>query len=539
MGLLTLVEDRPTPSAVYNWRVYACACVASFASCMIGYDSAFFGTTIALESFEQEFRFDEMSESHLNFIKANIVSIYQAGAFFGALFAYASAYWLGRKFSLILWSLLFILGAGMMLGANGDRGLDLIYAGRVIAGIGVGATSNVVPIYISELSPPAVRGRLVGIYELGWQVGGLIGFWINYGLTENMEPSHKQWIIPFAVQLVPGGLLFIGAFWLRESPRWLVSKNRRDQAIKNLCWIRNLPEDEIYIVEEVAFIDAAIEEQNAAIGVGFWKPFKAVGQNKKVQWRFVLGCMLFLFQNGSGINAINYYSPTVFKSIGISGGNTAFLTTGIFGVVKTVLTFVWLFILIDRLGRRNLLMIGAGGGSICMWIIGGYINANPTDTTAGSSSLSSGGIAAIFFFYLWTAFYTPSWNDNEMFDQQVRSLGQASAAASNWFWNFIIARFTPQMFANMGPSGCGVYYFFASMMILSIIWVYFVMPETKGIPLESMNRLFEIMPARKAHRTVHAEDEAREADFRHDAEGAGLSISKEKFDHVEKTTEQA
>ncbi|KAI7381059.1 putative quinate, partial [Hortaea werneckii] len=158
----------------------------------------------------------------------------------------------------------------------------------------------------------------------------------------------------------------------------------------------------------------------------------------------------------------------------------------------------------------------------------GYINANPTDSTAGSSSLSSGGIAAVFFFYLC-----------EMFDQQVRSLGQASAAASNWFWNFIIARFTPQMFANMGPSGCGVYYFFASMMILSIFWVYFVMPETKGIPLESMNRLFEIMPARKAHRTVHAEDEAREADFRHDAEGAGLSITKEKFDHVEKTTEEA
>ncbi|RMX83788.1 hypothetical protein D0869_05049 [Hortaea werneckii] len=539
MGLLTLVEDRPTPSAVYNWRVYACACVASFASCMIGYDSAFFGTTIALESFEQEFRFDEMSESHLNFIKANIVSLYQAGAFFGALFAYASAYWLGRKFSLILWSLLFLLGAGIMLGANGDRGLDLIYAGRVIAGVGVGATSNVVPIYISELSPPAVRGRLVGIYELGWQLGGLVGFWINYGLTEHMEPSHKQWIIPFAVQLIPGGLLFLGAFWLRESPRWLISKNRRDQAIKNLCWIRNLREDEIYIVEEVAFIDAAIEEQNAAIGIGFWKPFKAVGQNKKVQWRFVLGCMLFLFQNGSGINAINYYSPTVFKSIGISGGNTAFLTTGIFGVVKTVLTFVWLFLLIDRLGRRKLLMIGAGGGSICMWIIGGYINANPTDSTAGSSSLSSGGIAAIFFFYLWCDRLLHSELECEMFDQQVRALGQASAAASNWFWNFIIARFTPQMFANMGPSGCGVYYFFASMMILSIIWVYFVMPETKGIPLESMNRLFEIMPARKAHRTVHAEDEAREADFRHDAEGAGLSISKEKFDHVEKTTEQA
>lgn len=276
----------------------------------IGYDSAFIGTTIALDSFESEFRFNEYSESRLDLVKSNIVSVYQAGAFFGALFAYVSAYYLGRKFSLIFWSLVFLLGAGLMLGANGDRGLGLIYAGRVLAGIGVGATSNIVPIYISELAPPAVRGRLVGIYELGWQIGGLVGFWINYGLTETMEPSHKQWIIPFAVQLIPGGLLFFGAFWLRESPRWLMSKNRRELAIKNLCWIRNLQAEELYIVEEVAFIDAALEEQSASIGIGFWKPFKAVVNNRRIMWRFFLGTMLFLWQNASGINAINYYSPT-------------------------------------------------------------------------------------------------------------------------------------------------------------------------------------------------------------------------------------
>lgn len=125
-----------------------------------------------------------------------------------------------------------------------------------------------------------------------------------------------------------------------------------------------------------------------------------------------------------------------------------------------------------------------------------------------------------------------------MFDQNTRSLGQASAAASNWFWNFIISRFTPQMFDTMGPSGCGVYYFFACMMICSIPFTYFLIPETKGIPLESMDRLFEIKPVRKAHKTVHAEDAAREEEFRHDAEGAGLSIAKEKLEHVEKTTEQ-
>ena len=134
MGLLTLVEDRPTPRAVYNWRVYACAAIASFASCMIGYDSAFIGTTLALPSFVDEFKFDEMTDSHLALVKANIVSVYQAGAFFGSFFAYGSAHFLGRKKSLWVFAIVFILGAGLMLGANGDRGLGLIYGGRVLAG---------------------------------------------------------------------------------------------------------------------------------------------------------------------------------------------------------------------------------------------------------------------------------------------------------------------------------------------------------------------------------------------------------------------
>jgi len=499
MGLLTLVEDRPTPKAVYNWRVYTAASVASWAACMIGYDSAFIGTTLALPSFAEEFKFAEMSKEHLNLTKANIVSVYQAGAFFGAFGAYASSHYIGRRMSLILWVLIFIIGAGMMLGANGDRGLGLIIGGRVLAGLGVGGCSNMVPIYISELSPPAVRGRLVGIYELGWQVGGLVGFWINYGLEQTMAPSHKQWIIPFAVQLIPAGCLLIGAVWMRESPRWCLSKGKREQALKDLCWIRNLPQDHPYIMEELEAIDAQVEHDRITVGPGFWKPFGALKQ-RKVQYRLFLGGMLFLWQNGSGINAINYYSPTVFKSLGVTEG---FLTTGIFGVVKTVLTVVWLLYLIDRLGRTKLLMLGALGGSLCMWYIAAYIKiADPTNNANPSGDLSSGGISAVFFFYLWTAFYTPSWNgtpwviNSEMYSQQTRSLGQAFAAANNWFWNFIISRFTPQMFSTMGY---GVYMFFACLMLLSIPFVFFLIPETKGIPLERMDELFAIKPAVKAH----------------------------------------
>jgi len=355
-----------------------------------------------------------------------------------------------------------------------------------------------------------------------------------------MAPSHKQWLIPFAVQLIPAGLLLIGALWLHESPRWLLSRNRREKAIKNLCWIRNLPSDDLYIVEEVAMLDAALEEQASTIGVGFWKPFKAVGRSRTVQWRFLLGGLLFMWQNGSGINAINYYSPTVFKAIGVVGTNAGFLTTGIFGVVKTVLTLVWMFFLIDNLGRRRLLMFGALGGSVCMWIIGGYVSTIRVDEVK-TGGLSSGGIAAIFFFYLWTAFYTPSWNgtpwvlNSEIFDTNTRGLGQASAAANNWFWNFIISRFTPQMFNNMGPSGCGVFFFFASMMLASIVFVYFLLPETKSVPLESMDRLFAIKPVRHANRIVLEQDRARDEEFRH----GEWSAPKDKSEFLEHTSERA
>lgn len=146
---------------------------------MIGYDSAFIGTTLALPSFVEEFRLDEMEDSALALQKANIVSVYQAGAFFGALFAYGFAHFLGRRRSMLVFVAVFVLGAGLMLGANRERGLGMITGPRVLAGIGVGGCSMLTPIYISEISPPAVRGALVGIYELGWQIGGLVGFWVS------------------------------------------------------------------------------------------------------------------------------------------------------------------------------------------------------------------------------------------------------------------------------------------------------------------------------------------------------------------------
>lgn len=170
-----------------------------------------------------------------------------------------------------------------------------------------------------------------------------------------------------------------------------------------------------------------------------------------------------------------------------------------------------------------LLMIGSIGGSLCMWFIGAYIKiANTSNPAPASSSdnginLSPGGIAAMVAFYLWTVLYTPSWNGtpwvlcSEIFDQNTRSLGQANAAANNWLWNFIIARFTEQMFNTWKY---GVYFFFASLMLLSWVFVFFCIPETKSIPLESVERLFDAKPTWKAHSIVMKDlqmhNEARE-----------------------------
>lgn len=196
-------------------------------------------------------------------------------------------------------------------------------------------------------------------------------------------------------------------------------------------------------------------------------------------------------------------------------------------------------VLIDHMGRRNLLMIGAAGGAFCMYFIGAYIKIANTEAKLASGadvSLSSGGIAAVFFFYLYTAFYTPSWNgtpwvlNSEMFDQNTRSLGQANAAANNWFWNFIVARFTEQMFRAWG---FGVYLFFASLMVISIFFVFFCIPETKGVPLEAMDKLFETKPIWKANKIVMEDLRLQDEEFRHNAEGVDLREEKANAEQIE------
>ncbi|THU92999.1 general substrate transporter [Dendrothele bispora CBS 962.96] len=492
MAKLGRIEDRPTPPEVYNWKVYFNAFVATFAAVMIGYDSAFIGTSISLTSFKKEFDLVSKSTTEFNLISANIVSLYQAGCFFGAFFGYPIGYFLGRKWGLFISAVIFNIGAILQVVASSSTGLGIVYAGRIIVGLGIGIASNLAPIYVAEIAPPAIRGRLIGMYELCWQIGGVIGFWINYGTAKNIPEGHTQWLVAFAVQLIPGGLLMLGAPFLIESPRWLMSRDRTRSSLSSLSSLRNLPSEHEFVQREYLETEEAIKHERSLAGAGFFGPMQTVGRSRKLVWRLVLGMSLFAWQNATGINAINYYSPTIFKSIGVTGQNTSLLTTGVYGIIKLVGAMIWLLYLVDQLGRRSLLMIGSIGGAISMYYIGAYIAiAKPQNNP--TLAITSSGRSAIAFFYIWTIFYSPTWNGTpwvvgaEFFPQHVRTFTSSCIAASNWLFAFLIARFTPQMFTSMGY---GVYLFFASLMILSVFYVYFLLPETKQVPLERMNELF-------------------------------------------------
>lgn len=396
------------------------------ASAMYGYDSAFIGGTLALPSFKHRFGLDTVSPKELTNLSSNIVSTFQAGAFFGAIAGFFIAERLGRKLTIMGAGALFMCGAGLMLHGT----LGLLYGGRVLTGLSIGAIATIVPIYIAECSPARIRGLLVGIFEIMLQVALVFGFWINYGVEKNIpRTSDRQWHIPVAVQFVPAGLLLISMPFIIESPRWLVSKNRVSQAEKALCWVRNLPAEHEYIKAEMEEIQASITHELEVSGgrrttIQIFRELRAPG----IRNRVIICVLLMLLQNLTGINAINYYSPTILKAIGYTGTSVGLLATGIYGLVKMLTTLVFMVFFVDRFGRRPALLVGAAGAMVAMFYLAGY-SALSGSFEGKTPTGDSGSKAALAMIYIYAIFYGFSWNGipwifaSEVLPNRVRTLG--------------------------------------------------------------------------------------------------------------------
>ncbi|KAI2463022.1 general substrate transporter [Annulohypoxylon bovei var. microspora] len=482
----------PAPNEVYNWRIYALAICASMGSSMFGYDSAFIGGAITLPSFVSRFGLGTSASEQSAALSANIVSTFQAGCFFGAILMSYFTEKFGRKFPLITCGLVYNIGTIVQVASTGSIGM--VYAGRALTGLGVGAVTLVVPQYISECSPPAIRGRLVGVFETVLQFSQIVGFWVNYGVNKNISgTSDAQWRIPFSIQLVPGTLLILLMLLQPESPRWLIKAGKTDKARDVLERIRCLPRDDGYITWE---IDVVKEQLHQESELGATRPLSA--KLKEImqsgnRGRLALGMSIMMLQNLSGINALNYYSPKIFKSIGFSGTSVGLLATGVFGIVKTMATFIFICFGIDTLGRRKAMLIGSVGAMFAMFYLGAY--SKVSGSFQHTVVQDGGAYVAIIMIYVFAVFYAISWNGipwvfcAEVFPTGIRSLCLLFTTCTQWLGQFIIVYSTPYMMTNITY---GTFFFFGSFLIVGTLVVFFFMPETKGLSLEDMNVLFNV-----------------------------------------------
>lgn len=261
---------------------------------------------MALDSFRRDFGLAGVTKTARDTLQGNIVSTFQAGCFFGALITFPLAEKIGRKKAIMYSAAVFCVGGTLMTAAHGK--IAMLIAGRAVAGLGIGAVSLIVPVYIAETSPPSIRGRLVGIFEIASQGGGMCGFWINYAVDRTISKNTQtQWIVPLGLQLLPGLLLLAGITLCPESPRWLARKDRWEDAQKVLVDIRTLPANHDYIQAELADIRQQVEERSK-LRMSKTQMAKKLFE-KGTRNRIAIGLALMACQNMTGVNIITYYSP--------------------------------------------------------------------------------------------------------------------------------------------------------------------------------------------------------------------------------------
>ncbi|KAF2213814.1 hypothetical protein CERZMDRAFT_95847 [Cercospora zeae-maydis SCOH1-5] len=468
-------------------RTYLLTAVASFGGMLFGWDTGLIGAVLTMKSFQNSFGLDEDSPEFAN-LSGNIVSVLQAGCFFGALASFFVSDKFGRKTALIFADVIFIIGSIIQTCSGlSSTSLAELYVGRVVGGFGVGLISAVVPTYIGENANKEIRGRCIGCMQLFNVTGIMLSYFVNYGCNQNISSTNPaQWRVPFALQILPGVLLLFIVF-LNESPRWLVEKQKIHEARKALATVRALSIESEAVERE---LEEIIEDFNGHEKLRLFEQIKMTCREPKAMYTFSMAVTLMFWQQWTGTNSINYYSPQIFKSAGLVGQSAGLFATGIYGVVKVVFTSLALMLAVESLGRKWCLIMGALGQAFAMF----YIGINQAVNPPSGQGLDGHSIFAIICVYLFVVFYSFGWGavpfvlSAECAPNQTRSLVMSAALMTQWLFNFVIAKLTPIMLDKITY---GTFLLFGGCCILMAIYTVFCIPETKGVPLESIHLLFE------------------------------------------------
>ena len=450
--------------------IYGVTVVAALGGLLFGYDTAVIS---GAEKSIQAFLIDSQGLS--SFLHGVTVSSALIGCIFGGAISgfVSSAY--GRKKALIMAGVLFFLsalGSGnpeFLFFNKGESSMGLLWMFnfyRVIGGVGVGLASAVCPMYIGEIAPAEIRGRLVSLNQFAIIFGMLIVYFVNWGIADGQTIewiNEIGWRRMFLSETLPAAVFILLMFLVPESPRYLALKQKDTEALSILTRVNGV-EKAKQILED---IKSTIETSKA----------KLYSYGKAV---LIIGILLSVFQQFVGINVALYYAPRIFESMG-AAKDASMLQTIIMGLVNVVFTLVAI-LTVDKWGRKPLLIVGSIGMAIGMIAI------------STLAFLDIIGTTTLIFIIIYTASFMMSWGPicwvliSEIFPNKIRSQAVAIAVAAQWAANFFISSTYPPM---MEFSNGGTYFFYGVMSILSALFVWKYVPETKGKTLEEMEGLWK------------------------------------------------
>ncbi|OXG14265.1 monosaccharide transporter [Cryptococcus neoformans Ze90-1] len=474
---------------------------AAFSTCMggllFGFDQGILSIVLTMPQFLEQFpdiNIDVSSSAAFN--KGIMTALLELGAFIGALQAGFVADKYSRKKAIALGSIWFIIGAIIQ---TTSFSFAQLVVGRFIGGLGVGLLSAVAPMYISEVAPPNIRGALLAMEGATIVIGIVVMFYITYG--SRFIENDWSFRLPFLIQMAPCILLGIGLWKLPYSPRWLAGAGRDADCLAALMRLRHLPSSDPRLQAEWISIRAeAIQNREVIIkdhpslqGEDFMSELKL----EVVSWidmfrpklikRTIIGPILMLFQQFQGVNALIYYSPTLFEQLGLDYEMQLDMS-GVLNISQMVATIVAFFVL-DRVGRKPPLIFGSVCNTICHVIVAVIMAKFSHDWVKYHNEAWVAVAFILIFMFTFGVGWSPvPWAmPAEVHSSSRRAKGVAITTCACWLCNFIIGLITPPMLQNIKY---GTFLFFGVFSLLSGIWVWFFCPEPMGKTLEQMDEIF-------------------------------------------------
>ncbi|AGO14256.1 AaceriAFL207Cp [[Ashbya] aceris (nom. inval.)] len=509
------VEIPTKPATAYITVCLLCVFVA-FGGFIFGWDTGTISGFVNHTDFKRRFA-QVNNEGGYYWSNARvglIVAIFNIGCAVGGIILSKLGDMYGRRIGLMIVTLIYVVGIVIQIASNNKWYQYCI--GRVISGLGVGGIAVLSPMLISETSPKHLRGTLVSCYQLMITAGIFLGYCANYG-TKSKYDDSRQWRIPLGLCFLWAIFMVAGMVFVPESPRYLVEKDKIDAAKRSLATSNKVPVDDPAIEAEVNNIQAGVELERMA-GNASWGELFTV--RTKIFQRVIMGIMIQSLQQLTGNNYFFYYGTTIFDSVGLED---AYKTSIILGAVNFGSTFAAMYT-VDRFGRRKCLLYGAALMAICMVIFAtvGVTRLWPNGPDQPSSKPA--GNAMIVFTCLYIFFFATTWAPiayvivAETFPLKVKAKGMAIATAANWIWGFLIAFFTPYI-TNAIRFYYG--YVFMGCLIFGFFYIFFFVPETKGLTLEEVEEMWQegVVPWRSESWVPSSR---RHAQYSSDKQAAGV-----------------